>query len=182
MKKITIKIEKKDQEFDGLFFTTKEINLTNSIGDKLKIPSDCPVIVEVKNYKRYKSILENIGKKKFLLESLGFNDFYYIGILNGIDINESGKEEIIKNFKYFDSKKVIILYPEKKKFFNIPIYEEEKEKSVEVKEIKKEENITHDLIKMFKDFEEKFSKELQDIKNDISSLKKKFDESESKKY
>ena len=182
MKKITIKIEKKDQEFDGLFFTTKEINLTNSIGDKLKIPSNCPVIVEVKNYKRYKSILENIGKKKFLLESLGFNDFYYIGILNGIDINESGKEEIIKNFKYFDSKKVIILYPEKQKFFNIPIYEEEKEKSVEVKEIKKEENITHDLIKMFKDFEEKFSKELQDIKNDISSLKKKFDESESKKY
>ena len=48
IKKYYIKIEKKDQEFDGFFIASKKIILSNSIGDTLTIPAKSPIIVEVK--------------------------------------------------------------------------------------------------------------------------------------
>ena len=134
LKKITITIEKSDQEFDGLFFTSKTIVLTNDIGDELKIPADKPVIVEVKNNNKYKDIIDNISKKKILLESLGIKNFYYIGILNGnVKIDE--KKSINKQKKNFDFSRIIIIYPEKMKFLKVPLYEVKKQEKIDEKEV-----------------------------------------------
>ena len=63
LKRIIIKIEKKDREFDGLFFASKKIVLKNSIGDSLEIPEKSPIIVEVKNIIKYKTIIIFFIKK-----------------------------------------------------------------------------------------------------------------------
>ena len=156
LKKITITIEKSDQEFDGLFFTSKTIVLTNDIGDELKIPADKPVIVEVKNNNKYKDIIDNIGKKKILLESLGIKNFYYIGILNGIN----DKKSINKQKKNFDFSRIIIIYPEKMKFLKVPLYEVKKqekrdEKEVAIKDGQKSEEL--DLKELILNMEKKMT-------------------------
>ena len=60
LKEFTITIERKDQEFDGFFMSSKEIKLSNTIGDSLKIPAKSPIIVEVKNFLNYAKIIDNI--------------------------------------------------------------------------------------------------------------------------
>ena len=125
LKKITIKIQRYDKEFDGLFYSSGEITLKNTIGDELKIPAQSPIIVEVKNINRYKTIIENIANKKNLLNSLGFNThyFYFVGIIRGIDVNKENKEEINKIFNALNFKNIIVIYPEKLQFLNTPLIE-----------------------------------------------------------
>ena len=48
LKVITIRINRADQEFDGLFFSSNEFRLQNTIGDSLVIPPKKPIIIEVK--------------------------------------------------------------------------------------------------------------------------------------
>lgn len=126
MKRITITIEKKDREFDGLFFSSKKISLENSIGDKLEIPEKSPIIVEVKNIIKYKAIIENIRSKKQLMSSLGFDTkkFYFIGILRGIDVNQEKKDKLNKSiFKDLYMKNMIIIYSENMNFLGQPLRE-----------------------------------------------------------
>ena len=115
LKRITITIEKNDREFDGFFFSSKDITLENSIGDKLVIPKKSPIIVEAKNIIKYRTIIENIRSKKQLMSSLGFNTekFYFIGILRGIDVNKEKKDKFNKSiFKDLNMKNMIIIYSE----------------------------------------------------------------------
>ena len=126
LKRITITIEKKDREFDGLFFSSKKISLENSIGDKLEIPEKSPIIVEVKNIIKYKAIIENIRSKKQLMSSLGFDTkkFYFIGILRGIDVNQEKKDKLNKSiFKDLYMKNMIIIYSENMNFLGQPLRE-----------------------------------------------------------
>ena len=125
LKKITIKIQRHDKEFDGLFYSQEKIKLKNTIGDELIIPAQSPIIVEVKNINRYKTIIENIANKKNLLNSLGFNThyFYFVGIIRGIDVNKENKEEINKIFNALNFKNIIVIYPEKLQFLNTPLIE-----------------------------------------------------------
>ena len=119
LKRIIITIEKKDREFDGLFFASKKITLDNTIGDKLEIPEKSPIIVEVKNIIKYNTIIENIRSKKQLMSTLGFNTekFYFIGILRGIDVNQEKKEKLNKTiFKNLNMKNMIIIYADKLNF------------------------------------------------------------------
>lgn len=111
---ITIRIEKRDQEFDGLFFSTKEINLTNNIGDSLTIPPQSPIIIEVKNITNYNTIVNNIRTKKKKLDSLKLNErnFYFIGIIRSLDINEKQKKEIDEKKKSVGFKNMIVIYPD----------------------------------------------------------------------
>lgn len=130
LKEITIRINRTDQEFDGLFFSSNEFRLKNTIGDSLVIPAKKPIIIEVKNSIRYKDILDNIREKKKKLDSLKLNErnFYFIGILRGIDVDEKWKEKInaTKKNLYFDN--MIIIYPEKSKFLDVSLYEEKKQR------------------------------------------------------
>ena len=125
LKKITIKIQRYDKEFDGLFYSSEKITLKNTIGDELIIPAQSPIIVEVKNINRYKTIIENIANKKNLLNSLGFNThyFYFVGIIRGIDINKENKQQINKIFNALNFKNIIVIYPEKLQFLNTPLIE-----------------------------------------------------------
>ena len=125
LKKITIKIQRHDKEFDGLFYSQEKIKLKNTIGDELIIPAQSPIIVEVKNINRYKTIIENIANKKNLLNSLGFNThyFYFVGIIRGIDVNKESKEQINKIFDALNFKNIIVIYPEKLQFLNTPLIE-----------------------------------------------------------
>jgi len=129
LKGITVKITRINQEFDGLFFTTKEITLKNTIEDILTIPAKKPVIVEAKNISNYKSILNNIKDKKRLLQALGLDatKFYFVGILRGIDVDKTGKENAIKLVKYLDTKNLIIIYPDEWNFLGFPLYKSKKE-------------------------------------------------------
>ena len=166
-KKIIININKLDQEFDGLFFTTQEITLSNNIGDKLIIPAQSPIIVEVKNHCKYNKIIENIRMKKNLLESLKLdkNNFYYIGILRGIDVDSQEKLKVNNAKKHFDFSKVIVIYPEGTNFLGESLYEPKNE-------IKEESNA---ILKEIR----KLMKEIIQIKDDISILKNKFQELEN---
>jgi len=154
LQEITITIERLDEEFDGLFFSSKEIKLENTIGDVLVIPKKNPIIIEIINIINYNVIIDNIKSKKKILESLGFKNFYYIGILRGIDVDKDQKEDI-NSKKNFDFSKTIIIYPDNLYFLNVQIHASEKG----VKEIKKEdekESILYNKIKEM--LQEEFSK------------------------
>lgn len=154
LQEITITIERLDEEFDGLFFSSKEIKLENTIGDVLVIPEKNPIIIEIINIINYNVIIDNIKSKKKILESLGFKNFYYIGILRGIDVDKDQKEDI-NSKKNFDFSKTIIIYPDNLYFLNVQIHASEKG----VKEIKKEdekESILYNKIKEM--LQEEFSK------------------------
>ena len=165
---INIKINKLQQEFDGLFFSTKEIILSNNIGDKLIIPAQTPIIVEVNNHCKYNKIIENIRIKKNLLKSLKIdkNNFYYIGILRGIDVDLQEKLKVNNAKKHFDFNKVIVIYPEGTNFLGESLYEQKNE-------IKEESNIV--LIELGK-----LMNEIIKIREDISKLNNKFQEMENK--
>ena len=128
LKVITIRINRADQEFDGLFFSSNEFMLQNTIGDSLIIPPKKPIIIEVKNNIKYSEILDNIRDKKKKLDSLKLNEknFYFIGILRGIDIDENGKKIINSKKRNLYFGNMIIIYPEKSKFLDVSLYEEKK--------------------------------------------------------
>lgn len=128
LKVITIRINRTDQEFDGLFFSSNEFRLQNTIGDSLVIPPKKPIIIEVKNNIKYSEILDNIRDKKKKLDSLKLNEknFYFIGILRGIDIDENGKKIINSKKRNLYFGNMIIIYPEKSKFLDVSLYEEKK--------------------------------------------------------
>ena len=189
LRKFTIKIERHDKELDGLFFSSKEITLENTIGDKLTIPAERPIIVEVKNIIKYRTIVENIIKKKRLMKVLGYqvDDFYFIGILRGIDIDQEEKKNInSKIFNNIASNNIIVIYPEKLNFLNIPLIGIKKEKKEEVKkeEEKKGENlldkvkelIKNEFLQMKTEMKKEMRNEINEVKNEINGMKKEMNE------
>ena len=188
LKGIIIKINRLNQEFDGLFFTTKEITLKNTIEDILTIPAKRPIIVEAKNISNYKSILNNIKDKKRLLQALGLDatKFYFVGILRSIDVDKDGKEKAIKSVKYLDTNNLIIIYPDKWNFLGSPLYKLKKE-IIEKKEAQNDgetslqekkienKNIYKESFKAmpseFAEFFEEMRKDIRDLKQTVKELK-----------
>ena len=164
LKVITIRITRMEQEFDGLYFSSKKITLKNSIGDTLTIPAKSPIIIEVKNNNNYNEIINNIQEKKYLLESLRLKEsnFYFIGILRSLNINEEQKKEINIKTKSLNFDNMIIIYPEKLTFLNVPLYEEKKETN-----LKNGQNL-EDVISII-------MKKLEKIEKDVEELKQKFE-------
>ena len=151
--KVFIKVEKIEKELDGFFISTKEILLSNTLGDKLNIPKEKPIIVEVKNNMNYQNIIDNIRRKKKIIKLLGLNDdlFYFVGILRDIKINEEQKNSINEGFKNFNFNNTIILYPENSKLLGISLIKEKVEQN---------NDILSDI-----------RKQLEQIKKDIKELK-----------
>ena len=172
MSAITIRIEKKDQEFDGLFFSTKEINLKNNIGDSLTIPPQSPIIIEVKNITNYSTIVNNIRTKKKKLNSLKLNEsnFYFIGIIRNIDINEEQKKEINQKKKSVGFNNMIVIYPDGLNFLDVPLYENKTKTELA------NGNNFENFMKFVKDKLEIIEKKLDKIdtmERDINDLKKR---------
>ena len=70
LKNITVTLKSIDKEFDGIFISTKEFTLKNSLNDEITITADSLVIVEVKNYNNYIDISFNLEEKKnFCIQS-----------------------------------------------------------------------------------------------------------------
>ena len=184
LKVLTIEIEKKNQEFDGFFFSTKEIKLENTIGDNLTIPAKKPIIVETKNIFNYKTIIDNIKDKKRLLTALNLDPekFHFVGIIRGILIDENRKKAIngkIQNFKF---ENVIVIYPDKElNFLGSPLIElkkekeSQREKKVEESQEKKESNNFVYLLKEMQnqivEFKNKVTEELNNLRADVNKLK-----------
>ena len=172
LKKITFRIEQIDKEIDGLFFTSKEIILENTIGDKLKIPQEKAIIVEVKNINKYKTMVENIRIKKKLMSTLGFKteDLFFIGILRGIDVDEKKKKEINdKYYKELNMQNMIVIYAEKFNFLNVPLIQVKNEKKEKPKE-------DANLYSMFLDLKRMLinqSNDINELKKDVNLLKEK---------
>ena len=122
---MTIKIQRLDEEFDGLFISREEVLLSNSMKDTLKIPPKSPIIIEIKNHSKFGEIVSDLRKKKKILESIGFkkDSFYFVGILRGLDINEKLIEEKNQIKKSFNFKNMIVIYPDKSKFLDVPLYD-----------------------------------------------------------
>ena len=186
LKKITIKIQRHDKEFDGLFYSQEKIKLKNTIGDELIIPAQSPIIVEVKNINRYKTIIENIANKKNLLNSLGFNThyFYFVGIIRGIDVNKESKEQINKIFDALNFKNIIVIYPEKLQFLNTPLIEIKMGISSEEKGNNNILNVVQGIMQkeftqmrmamdeMRKDYDSKLADMFEKLQKQIASLQK----------
>ena len=189
LKGIIIKINRHCQEFDGFFFTTKEISLKNNIGGILTIPAQKPIIVEAKNISNYKSLLNNIKYKRKLLEVLGLDEskFYYVGILRRID--DDKKQEAIQSIELSNKENTIIIYPDKWDFLGFPLYKLKKE-IIEKDEAKnggetslQEENTgnknlgkepSNDVLlqKILKELEE-LNQKVKELKVDMDKVKKK---------
>ena len=172
LKKITFRIEQIDKEIDGLFFTSKEIILENTIGDKLKIPQEKAIIVEVKNINKYKTMVENIRIKKKLMSTLGFKteDLFFIGILRGIDVDEKKKKEINdKYYKELNMQNMIVIYAEKFNFLNVPLIQVKNEK----KEKPKEDANLYSMIMDLKTMLINQSNDINELKKDVNLLKEK---------
>ena len=170
LKVITIRITKMDQEFDGLFFSSKKITLKNSIGDTLTIPAKSPIIIEVKNNSNYNGIIDNIRVKKKLLEHLKLkeNNFYFIGILRNLNINKEQKKNIDIKKRNLNFSNMIIIYPEKSSFLNVPLYEEKKET-----EMKSGQNLEEVLSIIMK--------KIDKMEKDLEEMKKKSEEKKEDK-
>ena len=172
LKKITFRIEQIDKEIDGLFFTSKEIILENTIGDKLKIPQEKAIIVEVKNINKYKTMVENIRIKKKLMSTLGFKteDLFFVGILRGIDVDGDKKKEINdKYYKELNMQNMIVIYAEKFNFLNVPLIQVKNEKKEKPKE-------DANLYSMFLDLKRMLinqSNDINELKKDVNLLKEK---------
>ena len=157
LNKITIKTTRLDQEFDGFFFSSKEIQLENDYGDNLKIPPNKPIIIEVKNHSNYTKILDNIRKKKGLLNSLRLNEkqFYFIGILRNLGIDKTVKDNITKKYISKNLENMIIIYAKENNFLGVPLYEPK----IEKKQPENLENIFFGL-----------KKQMERIENQIGEL------------
>ena len=97
---IEINISKIERELDGFFQTNEKIIIKNGVFD-LEIEKESFIIVEVKNYKKYKEIIKNVGFKRQLLFKLGvpLKRVYFIGILYEVDKNdlENNKSNLQEN-------------------------------------------------------------------------------------
>ena len=191
LNEINITISKADQEFDGFYFSSKEITLKNTIGDSLTIPAKKPIIVEVKNNSSYKKMLENIKDKKMLLNFLGFNveGFYFVGILRNINIDKERKKEINKIFKQVNFNNMIIIYPDKLNFLGVSLHKKnikERENNKEKQKINEEEKqnekngVQSSFENEMREFMHKIilrletlEKETKDMKSKISQLEEK---------
>ena len=169
MSSITIRIERKDQEFDGLFFSKKEIILKNNFGDSLKILPESPIIIEVKNITSYNTIVNNIRSKKKLLDSLKLDEknFNFIGIIRNIDINTEQKKEIDDKKKNLDFKNMIVIYPDGLNFLGVPLYE--KKTNTEVKNGKNLEDKLNFIIEKL----EKMQQDIDELKNRVKTIEEK---------
>ena len=191
LKSIIIKIQKKNQEFDSLFFSTKEIELKNSIGDTLTIPPKKPIIVEVKNNTNYGKIIKNIKDKKRLLTAINLDEksFYYVGIMRGINIDPIRTKKVNENSgnKPSDKKSdnIIVIYPDNGlNFLGNPLIEIEKEKKSQEKiieesqgdniqkEEKKESNNIENLLKEMQEELKELKTIVNDLRKDVNILKK----------
>ena len=154
LKNITVTLKSIDKEFDGIFISTKEFTLKNSLNDEITITADSLVIVEVKNYNNYIDISFNLEEKKKLLYSIGFppEKLFFVGILRGLDEEKRAKGKI----KGLKSSNMIIIYPDELTFLGVPLFEEKKEKieKIEKKEDKEENQ---------QSFEDKMDKRFQDV-------------------
>ena len=122
--------------------------------------------------KKYKTMVENILNKKKLMKTFGFKTdlFYFIGILRGIDINKVQKQEINdKFFKDSNMKNMIIIYPEKLNFLNVPLIEEKNE----VKEEPEKDKNLSDMMMDIKTMLLNSINTLSDIQKDINFIKEK---------
>ena len=184
LKNITVTLKSIDKEFDGIFISTKEFTLKNSLNDEITITADSLVIVEVKNYNNYIDISFNLEEKKKLLYSIGFppQKLFFVGILRSLDEEKRAKGKI----KGLKSSNMIIIYPDELTFLGVPLFEEKKEKieKIEKKEDKeeKQQSFEDKMDKRFQDVIQminKLSDEMKDFKiqmnNDINYLKKKID-------
>ena len=153
--KVSIKVEKIEKELDGFFISSEEIVLTNTIGDKLVIPKEKPIILEVKNNSNYQNLIDNIRTKKNILKFLGLNDdlFFFVGILREIRINEEDKKGINKNIKDFNFTNTIIIYPQNSKLLGVSLIKEKSEQN-------------NDILSCI-------LKQLEEIKKDVKELKSK---------
>ena len=187
LKGIIIKIIRRSQEFDGFFFTTKEITLKNNIGGVLTIPAQKPIIVEAKNISNYKSLLDNIKYKRKLLEVLRLDEskFYYVGILRRID--DDKKQEAIQSIESSNKENTIIIYPDKWDFLGFPLYRTKKEifekdeaknggeTSLQEEKIESKNSCNNRLMDMRSELEniirEIFQKEIEPLKQEVKGLK-----------
>ena len=187
LKGIIIKIIRRSQEFDGFFFTTKEITLKNNIGGVLTIPAQKPIIVEAKNISNYKSLLDNIKYKRKLLEVLRLDEskFYYVGILRRID--DDKKQEAIQSIESSNKENTIIIYPDKWDFLGFPLYRTKKEifekdeaknggeTSLQEEKIENKNSYNNQLMDMRSELEniirEIFQKEIEPLKQEVKGLK-----------
>ena len=153
--KVSIKVEKIEKELDGFFISSEEIVLTNTIGDKLVIPKEKPIILEVKNNSNYHNLIDKIRTKKNILKFLGLNDdlFFFVGILREIRINEEDKKGINKNIKDFNFTNTIIIYPQNSKLLGVSLIKEKSEQN-------------NDILSCI-------LKQLEEIKKDVKELKSK---------
>jgi hypothetical protein len=97
---IEINISKIEMELDSFFQTNEKIIIKNGVFD-LEIEKESFIVVEVKNYKKYKEIIKNVGFKRQLLFKLGVPliRVYFIGILYEVDKNdlENNKSNLQEN-------------------------------------------------------------------------------------
>jgi hypothetical protein len=175
LKKITIKIKRCDQELDGLFFTTKQISLSNPFGETLKIPAGCPVVLEVKNNSKFLDIMRNITKKMTLLKLLKLNNnnnIYFVGVLRDF----GGKKEVNKNL--IKAKNTIIISANETTFLQISLYdlnEKKPEEKEESKGLEKMMKMIEDFKNDLKNLDVKISKvmdEMTILKEDIKRIEK----------
>ena len=187
LKGIIIKIIRRSQEFDGFFFTTKEIILKNNIGGVLTIPAQKPIIVEAKHISNYKSLLDNIRDKRKLLQALGLNvsKFYYVGILRRI--SDDKKLEAIQSIELSNKENIIIIYPDKWDFLGFPLYKlkkeiiekketkNDKETSLKEEKIEKKNTYNNLLMDMRNELEitirDIFQREIEPLKQEVKGLR-----------
>ena len=160
LSKVYVKIEKIEKELDGFFITRKEIVLTNSLGDTLKIQANSPIIVEVKNNKNYSKLLKNIQEKKKLIYSLGIDlkAFYFVGILRATTFkSQSEEKEAQTKIEKFNFERVIVLYPENLKFFGNSLITCNDNNSIEINNFNDMKSL---ILKLFDEIKE-IKKEIQ---------------------
>jgi len=116
--KVSIKVKKIEKELDGFFISSEEIVLTNTIGDKLVIPKQKSIILEVKNNSNYQNLIDKIRTKKYSSISRPKWWFiFFVGILKEIRINEEDIKGINKNIKDFNFTNTIIPYQTESLFY-----------------------------------------------------------------
>jgi len=119
------------------------------------------------------------------LKALGFNidNFYFIGIMRGIDVDEEKKNQIDKKCQILEYKKnLIVIYPDKMNFMNTFIYENKKS----IEPIKKEENkgdkmseliqMVKNLFSYFENMKKDYDSYFENMKKDYDSLKNEIGE------
>ena len=96
------------------------------------------------------------------------NNFYFIGILRNLNINKEQKKDIDIKKRNLNFSNMIIIYPEKSSFLNVPLYEEKKET-----EMKSGQNLEEVLSIIMK--------KIDKMEKDLEEMKKKSEEKKEDK-